>query len=357
MLAPRLGSKQGAPCANALAPIASIAIKAWGTFMCFSFLQRNGDVLRPGESRTGRGCYFDPGTSTAATGLVLGAVRDPRGTGRARARPRGDQWTAGRNCALLPCRRLHLFAPAEDSRILVPSRHRPRCIDPWRGSRTQVAAATQMVCMQGRWIAGLLLSTAWSPAQAPPGGAVPKPGIGRWLLHEPPAGDAPKLTLRCVYPADQHTLADQSAYLSDLQRRFGELGLRVVVLLQGEVQKATAVDPAASYSLGTITGEAPAGARAIGPVALQQLLQQRDQWDAFGPAQLLTPANELLFAGLPSAGLAGAIRRGLAGKLDADAEFRNARIRADLLSGSMSNGGDFHVPIDALLAHEPTDGI
>jgi len=214
-----------------------------------------------------------------------------------------------------------------------------------------------MVCMQGRWIAGLLLSTAWSPAQAPPGGAVPKPGIGRWLLHEPPAGDAPKLTLRCVYPADQHTLADQSAYLSDLQRRFGELGLRVVVLLQGEVQKATAVDPAASYSLGTITGEAPAGARAIGPVALQQLLQQRDQWDAFGPAQLLTPANELLFAGLPSAGLAGAIRRGLAGKLDADAEFRNARIRADLLSGSMSNGGDFHVPIDALLAHEPTDGI
>lgn len=166
----------------------------------------------------------------------------------------------------------------------------------------------------------------------------PRPLARRWLLHEPPAAAAP-CTLLCVVPGDQHLLQDESAYLSDLQRRFEGRGLRVVVLLRGPAAAVRPIDQGAAYSLGILDAGEP---------------QPDGTFGDYSPCRLLAADGGELWRGLPAQGVAVAIERALAGKLDAAVAPAAANLRARLLT-SIGDGGDFASMIDQLVALAPGD--
>ena len=180
----------------------------------------------------------------------------------------------------------------------------------------------------------LALVMAPLPAQR----AQASPSVQRWLLH-PPGTVRAAWTLSCVLPGDQNLLRDQSSYLSLLQRRFGDRGLRVMVLLRGAAADATPAVPGADYSLGCLgaeQGRAP------------------DTWGDYSPARLLDGHGREVWSGLLAQGVAPAIELALQGKADVDRAAAAARLRSDLLI-RIGDGGVFRPQIDQLLRLAPGD--
>jgi len=182
----------------------------------------------------------------------------------------------------------------------------------------------------------VLLALAMAPLPAQRVQA--SPSVQRWLLH-PPGAAAAAWTLWCVLPGYQNLLCDQSSYLSLLQRRFGDRGLRVVVLLRGAAADATPVDPGAVYSLGCLDAE---GGRTPGT------------WGDYSPARLLDRHGREVWSGLLAQGPAPAIDQALQGKVDVDGSATAARLRSDLLI-RIGDGGVFRPQIDQLLLLAPGD--
>jgi len=181
---------------------------------------------------------------------------------------------------------------------------------------------------------------------APP----PAPKWGPWRRGDPivlGGADAPSCTVLAFYPYGPEVSgpdADGDAdYLAELQRRFADRGMRVVVAV---------ADPESRL------------ADTWAPCSVVVDLEQRTSrtWGVSSGEDMhvvvIDHGGRCLFQGGPGAGLVDAIQAALDGTFDPDKARASAELRHYFTQGFDDVvGKDARPQVDAMLAHAPRDGL
>jgi hypothetical protein len=184
-------------------------------------------------------------------------------------------------------------------------------------------------------------------AQFEPGRELTPPAWTKWAHGEPVAfGDdaAPACTVYAFYtwPRDAASFRSDAPYLSDLQRRFDEKGLKVVAVVpEAPTDKETGwatcrivVDPKGDTATTWFGADGPPGH----VIAVDQ-------------------KGRVMFCGRPESGLVDAVESTLAGRQDVAREMAALAARFELASSFDDIEAAVVKPqLEAALAHAPRDG-
>ncbi|MCK5943818.1 MAG: hypothetical protein KAI24_17675, partial [Planctomycetes bacterium] len=196
-----------------------------------------------------------------------------------------------------------------------------------------------------RICACLLLAAAPTYGQVRLGMAPPAPGPTDWLRGAPAADEpAPRCTLVAFYAQLPHLLVGDVAWLEATQRRFGDRGLRVVVVVADEATPG--LDRVEVCSVVRDEGLLVERAWLRVPAVHHRNLVALDE------------RGVVVFAGAPGCGVVDMVERQLAGELDVVAEERARTWRLQLVQGFDDlAGGPAAELLAPLVAGSPRDGL